>query len=372
MKTLRASVLVSLFALTPALHGDYADIISAFQGMHGSTYFPADTKSLDDVESAFGPRVQQSTGNYDWHRGFDVDAPAVDAYGIVAAYDGTFYDYRTSFAGGYTVILRHTFDSPINYKTKTLNYFYTWYLHLYDDGIANNGVSTDDLVSGYSVGDPITAGTEIGRVGDSGSPPSGSYAPHLHFELRVGSTSSLEFQLNNPMTTQWGFDPHMNPMFLFAPGSYTQSMNSAGHSVGEDVTVDYSISDDDYTNLDGFTVTVREAGGGDDQKSHTLGFNERVGFDATTNENLDIQDTDNPYIDPQIWKNGSTYETDLIVPSTWIAGYENGDYELYIESTDIWGNTQNATISLVPEPATYAGMIGFLILGVTVIRRRQK
>ncbi len=89
--------------------------------------------SLDDIESAFGPRQQSSTGLYDWHSGFDVDGEdQVDS--VVAALDGYFYDYRTTSRGGNIVILEHHFsdftDDDVTFHGTTVTKFYTWHLHL--------------------------------------------------------------------------------------------------------------------------------------------------------------------------------------------------------------------------------------------------
>jgi murein DD-endopeptidase MepM/ murein hydrolase activator NlpD len=365
---------------------DYDALVNAFTTLRNDTVFPVPGRGLDDLDSTFGPRMQASTGLYDFHRGIDVDGGSVgDPVGIenvVAVLDGTFYDYRFSASGGNTVILKHAFDTPISYQGKTLTHFYTWYLHLYDDGIANNGIGTADLVSGLNVGDPVDQNTVIGKLGDSGSPSSGTYAPHLHFELRVGSVSSLEFQLDNPGTTQWGFDPHMNPLWLFAPGTYggvgpndyrQQLSLAAPVQVGADIAIHYQISNDDHPVWNRFEFAIRQVGSGTVAASHVLDLNQRTGYDASTTASLDSRDLTKPYIDPASGAlTGNQFVSGLIVPAAFAQPYLDNGHELVVTARDLWGNTENFTVNLtvVPEPATCAGITG-LGLGLFAWWRRR-
>jgi hypothetical protein len=357
----------------------YVDIVNAFTALRNDTVFPVSGRGLDDLDSTFGPRMQASTGLYDFHRGIDVDGGSVGGpvgvEDVVAVLDGTFYDYRFSASGGNTVILKHAFDAPISYEGKTLTHFYTWYLHLYDDGIANNGIGTADLVAGLNVGDAVSRNTLIGKLGDSGSPSSGTYAPHLHFELRVGSVSSLEFQLGNPGSTQWGFDPHMNPLWLFAPGTYggggpndyrQQLSLAAPVQVGADIAIHYQISNDDHPVWNRFEFTIRQVGSGTVATSHVLDLNQRTGYDASSTASLDSRDLTKPYIDPASGAlTGNQFASGLIVPAAFAQPYLDNGHELVVTAQDLWGNTENFTVDLtvVPEPSTWAGVTG-LGLGI--------
>jgi hypothetical protein len=365
---------------------DYDDLVNAFTTLRNDTVFPVPGRGLDDLDSTFGPRMQASTGLYDFHRGIDVDGGNVGGpvgiENVVAALDGTFYDYRFSASGGNTVILKHTFDTPISYQGQTLTHFYTWYLHLYDDGLTGNGIGTSDLVAGLNVGDAVPRGTLIGKLGDSGSPTSGTYAPHLHFELRVGSVSSLEFQLDNPGSTQWGFDPHMNPLWLFAPGTYAgvgpndyrqQLSLAAPVQAGADIAIHYQINNDDHPVWNRFEFAIRQVGSGTVATSHVLDLNQRTGYDASTTASLDSRNLTKPYIDPASGAlTGNQFVSGLIVPAAFAQPYLDNGHELVVTARDLWGNTESFTVSLtvVPEPAAWAGVTG-LGLGLFAWWRRR-
>lgn len=361
------------------LQADYADVIAYFDSINSGSIFPVTGLDLDAVESAFGPRYQSSTGLYDFHRGIDIDSlgNGEGVLPVVAPIDGEFYDYRTTSSGGNIVILEHTLPSSITYQGETITKFFTWYLHLYDDGDSGTD-GTDDLVGGYSAGDPISQGTQIGWMGQSGAPAGGgSYAVHLHWELRIGTNSSLEYQLNNPVT-QWGFDPHINPMLLFEPytyggsgsGFYDQSLSIEGSvSTGNDISVNYEINNDDMPVLNRFDVEIIDRETEAVAKSYTLDFDQRIGYDATSTEDLDTQDTTAPYVDPQSFGDTAiAFASMLVIPGSWTSGYSLQDYEIKITATDIWGNA--VSITAVPEPEALAGLLALTVLFSMGLRRR--
>lgn len=351
-----------------------------FENLHGTgnaAVFPVGPGSLDDVESAFGPRQQSSTGEYDWHRGFDVDGEdMVDS--VVAALDGYFYDYRSTSRGGNIVIIEHRFADftadTVTFHGTTVTKFYTWHLHLWDDETANNGQSTDDLISGYTEGDAISRGTPIGILSNSGSSGGSPYAPHLHYELRIGTNSSLEFQLNND-TTQWGFDPHVNPMLLFDPGSTAQSLSHTAGTLGhDDLTFTYGVSDD-YTIFNHLSVLIRDGGDLSEIAAHELDLNLRTGFDATDVDLLDAQNLMLPYIEPlESPFDITVWETEFIVPDAWLEGNYDQGYELVVTATDLWGTSVSTTLALssVPEPATATVCLGTASLLFCGGRRRRR
>lgn len=362
---------------TGALRADYDDVLSFFENLRGSGHaalFPVSGGSLDDFESSFGPRNKSGSGDYDWHRGFDVDGTDMTSP-IVAPLDGYFYDYRTTTSGGNIVILEHNISDlgggALTYNSKSVTKFYTWYLHLWDDETAANGTSTDDLVSGYTQGDAISRGTQIGVMGQSGTTTN----THLHFEVRIGTNNSLEYQTENPGSTQWGFDPHLNPMLLFAPSGYTQTMSQSAGTIGStDLTFDYTINDDDYPVFNSITALIRNTMTEAEIASHVLDLNERTGFDATSNENLDTQDTSMPYIVPSLSPfSSSDWETQFVVPESWLNGNYDQNYELVMTATDIWGTSVSTTVALssVPEPAQATTIIGAMALLCTAMRRRR-
>lgn len=161
-------------ALSPC-RADYQDVMNFFDSLNAGTTFPVQGRTLSDLESGFGPRIQTSGGNHDWHRGVDIDG-TLNADLIVAPLKGYLHSYQfESSSSGYTVILRHElsdFGVPsLSYGRHTITRFYTWYCHLFDDGIDGNGIGTGD------------------QYMDAFSVNGGTYGPHLHFELRGGDSS---------------------------------------------------------------------------------------------------------------------------------------------------------------------------------------
>ena len=366
----------------------YQDVIDFFDDLNTTTTFPVQGGSLSDIEGHFGPRIQTSGGNYDWHRGVDIDG-TLNTDLIVAPLKGYLHRYQfESTASGYTVILRHELSdfnvSSLSYAGKTITRFYTWYNHLYDDGVTGNGVGTgDEYMNAYSTNATINQGTTIGILGSSGTPANGgTYGPHLHFELRVGSNASLEFQLNNPGTTQWGFDPHINPMILFDPttfapseaAAYSQTLVQNGITVaGQNVRLDYDLSSDELPLMNRVETRIIDTLDASEEKAHVLDFNQRTGYNANSTALLDTKDLANPYVDPEAFGDSSTnFGTSIVVPSAWIDGYNDPRYELQMTASDIYGTSVTRTISLVPEP-TQIGLLAFggmVLLGVRLSRRR--
>ena len=154
------------------------------------------------VSDTFGPRTVG--GRQDFHLGLDF----VDDYGtkVVAVADAAVYNVypegSTNYPnGGNVVVLQHSLPSPVIFHNKTTSsLIYTVYMHL----------------AGFNVsqGDTVTQGQQIGLMGQSGSADS----VVLHFEFRVGTICSLEYQLKNPSAgcADNGFDPHVHP-FIFLP-----------------------------------------------------------------------------------------------------------------------------------------------------------
>lgn len=356
-----------LSAATTALHGDYQDLLNAFAGTHGNTAFPVLGKSFDDIEETFGPRIQPSASAYDWHRGIDIDGSIGDS--VVAAFAGTFDGYVNFTAGGRTVRLRHDLPNPVNYNGQNWTRFYTYYMHL-DEAL------TTPHVAGWTIGTTqFAAGDTVGFVGTSGQGPGEAYAPHLHFELRFGVASSLEFQLANPMAGQSGFDPHMHPLLLYTPTDvgYTQSLlGPTQAAAGQDVTVEYVSSLDEQPILNRVLVELLDADSLAVLDAHTLDFNQRTGYDATSNIALDGRELSLPYMNPQPFTDAQTdYRTDVVIPGTFTAG--PGERILRITASDIWGESTTRDIALIPEPASlavWAGAGALLLAGVRRHRRR--
>lgn len=379
------SVLLVLALLhVVAARANYADIVSAFETVRTSTVFPVAGKTFDDIEETFGPRAQPSlAGSYDWHRGIDIDG--VGGENIVNVYTGVFEKIDYSDSAGNYVVIKHILPNSVDYGTnpakQTWTTFYTYYMHLTDATVTH---ITDQ---GWSKGSNIAAGTVIGYLGATGGSGGEAYAPHLHFELRFGTSNPLSNQIAGDgltATDAW-FDPHMHPMLLFNPNdatlrgaslasSYTQSLAIQNEgTVPDALSLLYTSSLDELALVNRFVVEVRPVGGGAAVLSHTLDFNQRTGFDASTNALLDEQDTTKPYMVPLAFTDAQTnYQSSIAIPHGWLGAYRNdGSYEIVVTATDTWENSTSLTVSAIPEPSTYAAIAGALTLACALRRRRH-
>lgn len=376
-------VALACVALLPAAaRAGYEDIVDAFTTIRSGTTFPVQGKTFNDVEETFGPRRQPSlSGSYDWHRGIDIDGTGGE--NILAAYDAQFEKLDYSSSAGNYVVLKHTLPSSVAFGTnpdkQSWTTFYTYYMHLSDDSVT--------LVNdaGWTKGASISKGTTIGHLGNTGGSGGEAYAYHLHFELRFGTSNPLENQIavgGLTATDAW-FDPHMHPLLLFNPNdatlrgassgeSYTQSLSLlAAGTHADGLTFQYTSSLDELPILNRYDVTVREIASDNVVLSHSLDFNQRTGFDATTNAALDTQDLTHPYTAPQYFEDSdTTYGSQLVVPTSWLGAYANAAYSVSVTASDIWLNTTSLTVSAVPEPSTYAALAGVLVLGAVAWRRR--
>jgi len=367
---------------SPGLHAGYSDMVAAFQTVSASSSFPVAGKTFDDIEETFGPRAQPSqAGSYDWHRGIDIDGTLGDD--ILNVYDGVFEKIDISASAGNYVVIKHTLPVSVDFGTNPDKHnwttFYTYYLHLTNESVAH--VSN----AGWIQGSAISAGTVLGYMGDTGSSGGTAYAPHLHFELRFGTSNPLENQINGDgltATDAW-FDPHVHPMLLFDPENvplrgasigttYTQSLvlQPPGTTAGGQTFL-YTSSVDEVPALNGFKVEVLLAGTETVVRSHELDFNQRIGFDAATNALLDTRDLTKPYIAPLAFTDEQTdYKSAVVVPDSWLGAYLSPDYDLRVTATDTWLNASVLTVSAVPEPAHIAALLG--LFGLLMAARRQR
>lgn len=361
---------------------EYANLRTEFESLHGpQTYFPVAGKTVDDIESTFGPRIQHSTGLYDFHRGIDIDGTRGED--ILAVTDGVFWEHRTFQRGGLSVILRHDFANPVTLNGNSYDHFFTYYLHLYDDEVAGNGNGTLDVIDGWvseknnpGMGTSIAAGDHIGELGNSGSSGGAPYVDHLHMEVRVGTTNSLIFQTDNPTTSQHGFDPHMHPMLfyqsaIFDGPDYSPTLNAQSDlNLNSDLTVEFE-SSDEAALLNRLEVSMIDADTNTTIESHVLDFSLREGFDATNAIALDTQDVLLPYIDPvSFGDNSAAFATNLIVPAAWMAS-AGGPITIQVQAYDIWGNVTELEIASVPEPQVALVLAGLFLQGLAVSRRRR-
>jgi murein DD-endopeptidase MepM/ murein hydrolase activator NlpD len=372
--------------LLGSARASYEDVVNAFTTIRANTSFPVQGKTFNDVEETFGPRRQPSlSGSYDWHRGLDIDGAGGE--NILAAYDAQFEKLDYSASAGNYVVLKHTLPSTVTYGSnpdkQSWTTFYTYYMHLSDDSVTliNN--------AGWAKGSAITKGTTIGYLGNTGGSGGEAYAYHLHFELRFGTSNPLENQIaigGLTATDAW-FDPHMHPLLLFNPNNATLRGTSSGASYAQSLallaagthadglTFQYTSSLDELPLLNRFDVQVREIASGNVVRSHSLDFNQRLGFDASTNALLDTRDVTQPYSAPQYFEDAdTTFTSQLVVPTSWLGAYNTSAYEVRVTASDIWLNSTALTVSAsaVPEPSTYAALAGVLALGVVVWRRRER
>ena len=377
--------LAAFLAALPMAQATYDDLVELFASVRSDTVFPVTGKTFDDIEETFGPRRQPSlSGSYDWHRGIDIDGAGGE--NILAVYDAQFEKRDYSASAGNYVVLKHTLPTSVAYgpnpDKQTWTTFYTYYMHLSD--------ATTTLIAnqGWTQGSSIPKGTTIGYLGNTGGSGGETYAMHLHFELRFGSSNPLSNQIAVGGLTAgdaW-FDPHMHPMLLYNPNdatlrgsssgsAYTQSLTQlpAGTHAGA-TTFQYASSLDELPLLNRYTIDVRSVTSGLTVLSHTLDFNQRTGFDATTNALLDARDLTKPYVAPQFFEDSATtFISQVVVPDSWLGGYLSPDFEITVTASDIWLESTALTVSAsaIPEPSTYAALLGALALGAAAVRRRR-
>ncbi len=97
-------------------------------------------------------------GGYPGHKGVDLTMSGAYGKAVYASASGTVI--QAGWSGGYGIMV----------KVRHSNGYETWYAHM-----------SSKLVS---VGDKVTQGQQIGRIGSTGN----STGPHLHFELRINGS----------------------------------------------------------------------------------------------------------------------------------------------------------------------------------------
>jgi Peptidase family M23 len=325
-----ATLLLSFTVFFLPTRAQATDMQTAFQTLRTQAVWPVVGTTLDHVESTFGPRIKPSTELYDWHRGIDIDASLGTP--VLAAMTGELWKIENYVSGGTTVTLRHRFPTPVSYQGKVLYWYYTFYMHL--DSISSS------LRNAYSAGlhPTIAAGTFIATVGQTGT----TVANHLHFELRIGTWCSLEFQLLNPTSScaGFGFDPHVHPLLLYTPLPSSMSLSLLTRPTSAiDGRVRFTVRDEQPL-LNRVTVAIVHRATGRIVATHTLDLNLRTGYNATTNAALDTINRTKPYILPLPFDMSKTaFATDLVIPKGFVSSYYGSSYLSRITVRDIWGNT---------------------------------
>ena len=222
--------------------------------------FGAPVPDPSAISSTFGPRWKASDDRDDFHLGIDY----FGALGtpVFAIGDGTVSATYVTGEGpfvnaGNVVVVEHEIPRGRMFHGKPVTKFYAVYLHLDSIGVVADA--------------PVSRGDQLGTMGMSGD----TDFVHLHFETRIETVCSLPFQLANPeLDCVTGFDPHVHP-FLFVGGRNEDTIRVEEIATSSGFVVRYTATRGD---LD---LDVIESSAG------VLGFNERVGIDATSVPALD-------------------------------------------------------------------------------------
>ena len=288
-------------------------------------------KIAPSISSPFSPREKASeSGRYDWHRG--VDIPGLLGEPVYSIADGKVEKIvhegdPQAPEGGNTVYVAHSIDPAISFQGKPVSRFYSVHVHL------------QTIDPAMVVGASVAKGQQIGTLGQSGT----TTFNHDHFEIRMQTTCSLEYQLQNPASTcaQYNFDPHVNPVQFLLPDDKTApelvGISLSGTTLSASVKTGAPISDFDYIAL------VLKDVQGNIVYSREIGFNAREGFDASSVATLDIDKRNGVTFAPASFNTGATsygisFSYDLsglaVVPAS------GG---LLIQ--DVWGNTRTFSLS---------------------------
>jgi|GEM_PF-1609152 len=305
-----------MFAILPALSmacsngtsstsSGSIDDIPAAVGL--DQYVTVQHSPVDDItriSSPFGPRLKASDANrYDFHRGIDFPGTAGDS--VYALDEGELYAAYSEGSeaypdGGNVVVLRHEVN-PFPFQNETLTQYFAIYMHLQDFGAAaqvylNDGTQTS-----------VAADEVIGTMGESGD----TDFVHLHFEVRLGSPCSLEYQLAHSAAScePSGFDPHVNPIDLFV-GDVAEDVTTTLVSADANTVVARVAVGQDRLNFNGIVFTVLDADSDDVVLTQSvLDYDHRTGFDATSTEALDEPQRDDVLVEPAAFNEETATET---------------------------------------------------------------
>jgi hypothetical protein len=231
---------------------EYAQLAAWIAG--GSVPMQYDNCPLDEciLNSHFGPRLVASQDyRYDFHRGIDLKGEIGDS--VYAIDDGSVFRVYPDGGDKYTnsgnvLILKHEDNAGERY--------YSLYFHLDSFDVEQD--------------DEITSGQLVARLGDTDA----SY-PHLHFEIREGTTNSRESQISSG--DDLGYDPHVDPLKYLTAGESLVH----GVRIRDDRNWMQVVVPKDHPGFSGISWT--EANGSEGHAD----FSTRAGFDDTSTDALD-------------------------------------------------------------------------------------
>lgn len=269
----------------------------------------------------FGPRLKTSdSGRYDFHRGIDI--PGTESDEIIAIADGEVYrvyldgDPSSSYPdSGNVVIIKHNLDDSFIFHEEEINYYYSLYMHLSSISVA--------------AGDAVSTGDTVGYIGHTGD----TDFDHLHFEIRVGTTCSLEYSLSGSCGSGHNYDPHINPLTFL---NYTQinTATVAETVSGDDLQLAVSLprNEVDFNSIE--LITYDSSGNIVAEKN--LDLNMREGLDATSETGLDTQTYDNIYLDPEEFSDDvSTWDLNVTFIDSLTSSVARYSYQV----KDVFDNT---------------------------------
>lgn len=282
-----------------------------------------------DISSTFGPRLKASEASRpDFHRGIDIRGQlGQPVYPILPGKIYKVVAGGESSEGGNVVTIEHVLPEPIVFHGKNTTRIYSQYAHLADFGEkANKRLLNPEMEI------EISPDEIVGGLGQSGT----TTFNHLHFEIRLETTCSLEYQTENPdiLCAQNGFDPHVNPLqFLLendGEGPRLDSVQRVGDELKVRVSTDALWADLDYTVLkvlDESQQTIRQ---------FRIGFNAREGFDASSTEKLDDPQLEGVLLSPSPFLSDSAaYSMEY---SFELASLPRAPATVHLLSEDVWGN----------------------------------
>jgi len=276
--------------------------VESFTSIRKNSYWPLPFSSEASIVSTFGPIVNRETKEYEFNRGLEIAGLEGDL--VVAVYSGTVYQITEDEAanGLKEVVLKHRFPywtrvQSDNYNTKS---WYSTYSHLETE---------------LKEGDNVLAGEEIGQLGVTGD-----YS-HLYFEVRVGTTCSLEDGIEDNCVTL-GYDPHVHPLLVNEPISgpefdrpEMEVLTEIGPLKDGIIQISTPVT---QPNINRYEIQVMGSGKVV-KKGYIMDLNLRKGFDATVLSNLNVVDTSKPYLQPDLLREGDErWTTNVVIPSSWV------------------------------------------------------